>query len=109
MVSPRLLRDDPEAVQRLVQSVRNGVWPAQADPHAAISAVRMMDAKIEPVIELERWRCTLADDMLCSGPVPAAFGDADMPRLERAIAALQQASGWASRPAAGRIFMQQFL
>ena len=109
MVSPRLLRDGSEAVQRLVQAVRNGIWRAQADPHAAIAAVRMMDGKIDPVIELERWRGTLADDMLCSGPVPAAFGNADMPRLERAIAALQRVNGWEHRPAASHIVARQFL
>ena len=72
--------------------------------YAAIAAVRMMDGKIDPVIELERWRGSLADDMLCSGHVPAAFGNADLPRLERAIAALQQANGWEHRAAASRIF-----
>lgn len=107
MVSASLLRDAPEAVQRLVQAVRNGITLAQADPKAAIAAAHALDGRIDREIEAERWRGTLEDDMLCAGPVPASFGKADMARLDRAIGALQQANGWDSRPTAERIFARQ--
>ncbi len=112
MVSPRLLRDAPEAVGALVRATQAGLLGAAAEPEAAIDAVLARQPSVDRRIELQRWLGTLQGDIGAASDgagrwvVPAA---ASTQRLDAAIDGLADASGWPHRPTLGRIYTHRFL
>ncbi len=108
MVSPRLLRDQPDVVAGLMAACRRGIVAAAADPDAAIAAVLDRNQAGDRDIERERWLGTLHDDMGCAAGVRAGLGDIDRSRLDTSIRLLAETEGWRRVPSADRIFTQRF-
>ncbi len=108
LVSPRLLRDQPDAVARHVATCRRGIVATAADPDAAIAAVLDRNRSGDRDIERERCLGTLHDDMGCASGVRAGLGDIDRSRLDTSIRLLADTEGWRRVTSPDRIFTQRF-
>jgi NitT/TauT family transport system substrate-binding protein len=109
MVSPKLLREKPDAVRGLVRAINRALKECVASPDAAIAVL----AKSEPLIntDIEKRRLTYVYDTLMATPeaMKLGIGDIDDARLSRAIAVIAESYELAKPPAPGRIFDRSFL
>jgi ABC-type nitrate/sulfonate/bicarbonate transport system substrate-binding protein len=106
MVAPRLIRDHPDAVARLIQALRDGIVAAREDPEAALDAMIASYPAANRQVERERLIGTLTGDIACP---PGTLGEIDAGRLRSTIQCLSSALGWPSTPDSRRIFTPSFL
>ena len=109
MASPRTLREQPQAVWRLVRALRAGVAASQARPDAALDAVLARAPLAQREVEAERLLGTLAGDMGLAAAPGKHWGDVDDQRLSAAIAGLGAVCNWRTVPALERVFTRRFL
>ena len=112
MVSPTLIREQPQTVGRLVAAVRAGILAAQAQPQAAIDAVMALNPQADRRVEMQRWLGTLTGDIGWPTAYPGLWpglGQAANQRLDASIECLSTALGWAHRPDTQRVFSSRFL
>jgi NitT/TauT family transport system substrate-binding protein len=109
MVAPHLLRDQPQQVAALVQSVVRGIALAQAHPAEAIDAVLALQPAADRVIEQARWHGTWHGDMVAPSGLPQRAGDVDDARLARTIMSMAQALEWPDTPDVRRVFTRAYL
>jgi NitT/TauT family transport system substrate-binding protein len=109
MVSPRLLREAPQAVRALVHVFVHALGLAQEDPRAAIDAVCARNPSAVAAVESARWAGTWRDDIAPAAGSLAAVGSADPDRLDRAIHAMALRMGWQQAPSAATLFSPGFL
>jgi NitT/TauT family transport system substrate-binding protein len=109
MVSPKLLREKPDAVRGLVRAINRALKECVASPDAAIAVL----AKSEPLIntDIEKRRLTYVYDTLMATPEASrlGIGDIDDARLARAISVIAESYELAKPPAPGRMFDRSFL
>jgi NitT/TauT family transport system substrate-binding protein len=81
IASPKILKDNPEAVKAFLKAFTKGAKDVIADPAKAIEAVKARDGIIN--VELETRRLKLAIDTVINSPDAHAegFGQAKGPRL----------------------------
>jgi NitT/TauT family transport system substrate-binding protein len=109
MVSPKLLREKPEAVRGLVRAINRALKESVASPDAAIAVL----TKAEPLIntDIEKRRLVYVYDTLMATPEAKqiGIGDVDDARLSRAIAVIAESYELAKPPAPSRVFDRSFL
>jgi NitT/TauT family transport system substrate-binding protein len=109
MVSPKLLREKPDAVRGLVRAINRALKECIASPDAAIAVL----TKAEPLIntDIEKRRLTYVYDTLMATPEAGqiGIGDVDDARLSRAIGVIAESYELARPPAPGRMFDRAFL
>lgn len=112
MAAPRLLRDEPEVVTRLVRALNRGVVDMLRDPEAGLEAVVRAVPGLNRDAERARLRATLDLEMNPALPTGARrldLGDVDSERLARSIALMVQGSGLPRTPTAGEVFTRSHL
>jgi NitT/TauT family transport system substrate-binding protein len=109
MVSPRLIKERPEAVKGLVRAINRAMREVLASPDAAIDLL----AKKEPLLnrEIEKQRLLYVARTLIATPEAAELGagDVDDARMNAAIDAIVAAFELPRRPAASDVFSRTFL
>jgi NitT/TauT family transport system substrate-binding protein len=109
MVSPKFLREKPDAVKGLVRAINRALKECVASPDAAIAVL----TKAEPLIntDIEKRRLTYVYDTLMATPEASrlGIGDVDDARLAHAIGVIAESYELAKPPAPGRMFDRSFL
>ncbi|MEL6920013.1 MAG: ABC transporter substrate-binding protein [Pseudomonadota bacterium] len=109
MVSPTLLRDNPEAVQGLVRAINRAVQDVLADPEAGVAVIKGVEPLIEADLELLRLQFAL-DNLIISDESKAnGIGAVDTERLERSIGVIQGLYDLPAAPEASSVFSDAFL
>lgn len=109
MVSPRLARDNPNAVRGLVGAINRAMLEVGRDPADAIRAITRVEPTITPAIETQRaqyaWRTVIATEEAAR----LGAGDLDDARLARAIAQVREAFELPRAPEPREVFSRAFL
>jgi NitT/TauT family transport system substrate-binding protein len=109
MVSPKLAKDNPEAVKGLVRAINRSVKEVLANPDAAIALL----AEKEPLInkDIEKRRLIYVYKTLIDTPEARekGIGDIDDARMNKASDIVAQSFELARRPTAGEVFNRSFL
>ncbi len=81
IASPKLIKDNPEAVRAFLKAFTKGAKEVMANPDAAIEYVKQRDGIIN--VDLEKRRLRMAVDSVVASPDARAegFGQARLPRL----------------------------
>ena len=81
IVSPKFLKENPEAVKAFLRGLAKGIKDVLANPDAAIDTVKARDGIIN--VELEKRRLKMAIDQVVNSPDARAegFGQVKLPRL----------------------------
>lgn len=112
MASPRLLRDEPELVARLLRAFNRGVVDMLRDPPAGLEAVLRAVPGLNREAERARLQATLDLEMNPALPAGARrldLGDVDSERLARSIALMVQGSGLPRAPTVSEVFTRSHL
>ncbi|MBP2228158.1 NitT/TauT family transport system substrate-binding protein [Azospirillum agricola] len=107
--SPKLMKENPEAVKGFLRAVVKGWRDVVADPAGGIQAIRKRDPLIDDKLELDRLKmalemCVLTPDVKADG-----MGGVRPERLAAAIDQVALAFGFARKPAPAEVFDASFL
>ena len=109
MVSPKLMKEHPEAVKGLVSAIAKAMADVIADPKQGVDII----VKTEPLSngELEQKRLEFAlNNLIYSDESKAnGIGAIDPERLTRSIAVIQKLYELPTAPEASAVFNDQFL
>lgn len=109
MVSPKLAKENPEAVKGLVRAINKAVMEVLVDPTAGVAVVQ----GIEPLIkaDLEEKRLAFAVKNLITSDESKAngIGAIDMDRLTKSIGIIEELYDLPVTPDAAAIFSDAFL
>lgn len=109
MVSPKLLKENPEAVRGLVKAVNKAVMDAIANPDAAVDALLKREPLLNRDVEKRRLIFAFKELMLTKEAAEIGFGDIKDDRMTRAIAIVGEAYGLSNLPTASAVFNRAFL
>lgn len=109
LVSPRLIKDKPQAVAGLVRAIHKGLRDAAQDPDAAIDALARQEPLINKAIEKRRLQYALQGVILTPETQRFGVGDVQDERLQRAIVQVAQAFDLPRQPAPAEVFDRRFL
>ena len=109
MVSPRLARDNPNAVRGLVGAVNRAMLEVAANPDEAMRVMAKLEPTLNVPIETQRiqyaWRSVIATPEA----IELGAGDLSDARLARAIAQAVEVFGLSRSPAPAEVFNRAFL
>ncbi|MGV6849425.1 MAG: ABC transporter substrate-binding protein [Marinibacterium sp.] len=109
MVSPKLLAENPEAVQGLVNAIAKAMADVLANPQEGIDVVTAIEPLLNGDLEMKRLQFAL-DNLIFSDESKAnGIGAVDMDRLTRSIATIQGLYDLPNAPAAEDVFDASFL
>ena len=109
MVSPKLLAENPEAVQGLVTAIAKAMADVLANPQEGIDIITATEPLSNGELELKRLQFAL-DNLIFSDESKAnGIGAVDTERLTRSIATIQGLYDLPSTPAAEDVFDASFL
>lgn len=112
MASPRLQREEPETLTRVVRALHRGVLDMLRQPSVTFEAVLRGNPGLPREAELARLQATLELEMnraLPTGARRAETGHVDAKRLERSIALMVRGSTLPRTPATSEVFTPAFL
>lgn len=109
MVSPKLLAENPDAVQGLVNAIAKAMGDVLADPQEGIDIITATEPLSDGGLELKRLQFAL-DNLIFSDESKAnGIGAVDVERLTRSISTVQELYDLPSTPAANDVFDASFL
>ncbi|MFK7762224.1 MAG: ABC transporter substrate-binding protein [Roseobacter sp.] len=109
MVSPKLLAENPDAVQGLVNAIAKAMGEVLADPQEGIDIITATEPLSDGGLELKRLQFAL-DNLIFSDESKAnGIGAVDVERLTRSISTVQELYDLPSTPAANDVFDASFL
>ncbi|MBN8961718.1 MAG: ABC transporter substrate-binding protein [Rhizobiales bacterium] len=109
IVNPKFAAEKPEAVRAFLRATMKGLRQTIKNPGAAIDAVMAQMNGGERLLELERLRIVLRDNILTNDVRRNGFGAADTTRLNQSITALAHDRKFREKPLASDIFDPAFL
>lgn len=109
MVTPTLLREEPDTVSGLLRAVNRGLHDVVADPAAAIDAVVRRNPALDRAANLARLSGTLALEMAHPEGARLGLGEVDDLRLAEAVRLIANAKGLATPPSVDRVFDRRWL
>jgi NitT/TauT family transport system substrate-binding protein len=109
IVSKKLVRDNPKAVEGLVRAINKGLVDSLKDLDGAVAAVAKREPLIKVPIEKERFVQTLKDEMNHPEIAKIGLGNVDIERLKKSIDILVEANSLPRTPAVTEIFTPAFL
>lgn len=109
MVSPKLLREEPELARGLVRAINQGVIDTLCDPDAAIQALVKRDPRQNPVVERGRLRDTMVEDMGGVDMINRGVGDVERPRVLAALKLTAEARKLSRTPTVEEVFERGLL
>lgn len=109
MVSPKLLAENPEAVQGLVNAIAKAMADVLANPQEGIDIITATEPLSDGELEMKRLQFAL-DNLVFSDESKAnGIGAVDAERLNRSIATIQELYDLPSTPAVEDVFNASFL
>jgi NitT/TauT family transport system substrate-binding protein len=109
IVSKKLVKDNPKAVEGLVRAINKGLIDSLKDLDASVAAVAKREPLIKVPVEHERFVQTLKDEMNHPEIAQIGLGNVNPERLKKSIDILVDASGLPRTPATSEIFTPAFL
>jgi NitT/TauT family transport system substrate-binding protein len=109
MVTPRLLREHPDAVSGLVRAVNRGLADVIADVDAATDAVARRSPGIDRAANRARLAGTLALEMAHPEGARIGIGAIDPARIATTVDLMFRAKALPARPEPTRLFDDRFL
>jgi NitT/TauT family transport system substrate-binding protein len=109
MVSPKLLKDNPNAVRGLVKAINKALMDAIANPDAAIDALMKREPLLNRDVEKRRLQFAFRTLMLSKEAAEIGFGDIKDARMAKAIDIVAEAYGMTSKPTPAQVFNRSFL
>lgn len=109
IVSKKLVKENPQAVNGLLRAINKGLVDALKDPDAAVAAVAKREPLTNIKVERERFDATLKAEMNHAETATLGVGDVDDARLTKSIAILAEANGLPRTPSNDEIFTRAFL
>ena len=109
MVSPKLLKEKPEAVQGLVNAIAKAMADVLADPQEGIDIITATEPLSNGELEMKRLKFAL-DNLIFSDESKAnGIGAIDAERLSRSITTIKELYGLPGTPMAEDVFDASFL
>ena len=109
MVSPKLLAENPEAVEGLVTAIAKAMADVLANPQEGIDVIVATEPLSNGALEMKRLQFAL-DNLIFSDESKAnGIGAVDTDRLERSIATIKGLYDLPTTPAATDVFNASFL
>jgi NitT/TauT family transport system substrate-binding protein len=109
MVSPKLLKEKPEAVRGLVRAVNRALMDTIANPDMGIDALMKREPLLNREIEKRRLQYAFRTLMLSKEAAEIGFGDIKDDRMTRAIGMVGEAYGLTTLPKSEQVFNRSFL
>jgi NitT/TauT family transport system substrate-binding protein len=109
IASPKLLQDNPKAVQGFVKATIRGIQDTIADPKSAIAAMKKKDPLLNEVIELERLQLALSTSVLTADVKANGIGGVTAERLQRNIELITAGFNLERKLAPEQVFVDRFL
>ena len=109
IVSKKLVKDKPEAVQGLLRAINKGIVDTLKDPDAAVASVAKREPLIKTPVERERLDATFREEMNHAEIARIGLGDVDPARLKRSIDILVDAYALPRSPGLEEIFTPALL
>jgi NitT/TauT family transport system substrate-binding protein len=109
IVSKKLAKENPKAVEGLVRAINKGVLDSLKDIDASVAAVAKREPLIKVPVEKDRFIATLKDEMNHPEIAKIGLGNVDPERLKKSIDILVDANGLPRTPAVSEIFTPAFL
>jgi len=104
MVSPKLLKEKPQAVRGLVRAINRAVVEIAANPDVGIEAVQKVELLLKPEIEKPRLVYFLEKQMITPETTALGIGDIDDKRMAAAIATVTDAYQLTRKPEVAEVF-----
>ncbi|MFK7871193.1 MAG: ABC transporter substrate-binding protein [Roseobacter sp.] len=109
MVSPRLLDENPEAVQGLVNAIARAMADVMANPQEGIDIITATEPLSNGELELKRLQFALDNLILSDESKANGIGAVDTERLIRSISTIKELYDLPSTPAPEDVFDASFL
>lgn len=109
MVSPKLLKENPEAVKGLVSAIAKAMADVIADPAVGVDIIMKTEPLSKPDLELKRLDFALNNLIYSDESKANGIGAIDPARLTRSISVIQNLYDLATVPEASAVFNDAFL
>lgn len=109
MVSPKLLAENPEAVQGLVNAIAKAMADVFSNPQEGIDIITATEPLSDGALELKRLQFALDNLIFSDESKTNGIGAVDPARLARSISTIQGLYDLPSTPAAEDVFDASFL
>lgn len=109
MVSPKLLAENPEAVQGLVNAIAKAMADVLSNPQEGIDIITATEPLSDGALELKRLQFALDNLIFSDESKTNGIGAVDSERLARSISTIQGLYDLPSTPAAEDVFDASFL
>lgn len=109
MASPRLLRDDPDTVSRVVRALNRGLAAWMARPMAGLEALARLHPGTDLKAEGARMEATLRIELRHPDTARLGYGEVDDSRLLRGVESLVRANGLPRVPKLDEVFTRAHL
>ncbi|MEO1308930.1 MAG: ABC transporter substrate-binding protein [Pseudomonadota bacterium] len=109
MVSPKLLAENPEAVQGLVTAIAKAMADVLANPQEGIDVIIATEPLSNGELEMKRLQFALDNLIFSDESKTNGIGAIDDERLTRSISTIQGLYDLPSAPSAGDVFNASFL
>lgn len=109
MVSQKLVKENPKAVEGLVRAVNKATREIAGDSKAGIEAVMAYDNLAKEELELARMKFSYANLIVSPEVDKLGLGDVDDARLARSIDIVAEGYQLPSKPKPEQVFARQFL
>jgi NitT/TauT family transport system substrate-binding protein len=109
MVSPKLIRDNPQAVAGLVRAINRALLEVAAHPDDGVAELQKVEPLTNPEIEKARLLYFLDKQIISSEEKSIGLGDIDDKRMTGAIKTVVDAYSLPRTPALDEVFNRSFL
>jgi NitT/TauT family transport system substrate-binding protein len=109
MVSQKLVKENPKAVEGLVRAVNRAMREAMANPAEAMKVMTKVEPLFDASIEARRVQYAMRTVMIGDEVRKNGLGDVDDARMTRAIGTVAEAFSLPRQPAASEVFNRSFL
>lgn len=109
MVSPKLAKENPEAVAGLVRAINKAVAEVLADPAAGVAVVKGVEPLIQADLEEKRLAFAVKNLITSEESKTNGIGSVDMDRLSKSIGIIKELYELPVAPEASSIFSDAYL
>lgn len=109
MVSPKLAKENPEAVKGLVRAINKAMSEVLADPAAGIAVVKGIEPLIQADLEEKRLAFAVKNLITSDESKANGIGAVDMDRLTKSVGIIKELYDLPMTPDASTIFSDAFL
>lgn len=109
MVSPTLLKENPDAVKGLVNAIAKAMGDVLAEPELGVSLIKKIEPLSNKELEMKRLNFALDNLIYSAESKTNGIGAVDEDRLTRSIATIQSLYDLPDAPSAADVFDSSFL